>query len=88
MSTEAESPPPRGGTAILAPAAPASARAQTAVIGAAAAAGIAAGFIPRAAPRRPLPRRRRPSAPPRWRRNRPGLAPDDPEGSDRRVRIA
>jgi hypothetical protein len=51
MSTEAESPPPRDGTAIPAPAAPASARAQTFAIGAGAAvaAGIAAVFIPRAA---------------------------------------
>jgi hypothetical protein len=51
MSTEAKSPPPRGGTAILAPAAPASARAQTFAIGAGAAvaAGIAAVFIPPAA---------------------------------------
>jgi hypothetical protein len=63
MSTEAESPPPRGGTAILWPGGagtmhrsemttvPASALAQTAVIGAGAAvaAGIAAFFIPRAA---------------------------------------
>jgi hypothetical protein len=32
MSTEPKSPPPRGGTAILAPAAPACALAQTAVI--------------------------------------------------------
>jgi hypothetical protein len=34
MSPEAESPPPRGGTAILAPAAPASARAAAAAVGA------------------------------------------------------
>jgi hypothetical protein len=42
MSTEAERPPPQGGTASLAPAAPASARAQTFAIGAGAAAGTAA----------------------------------------------
>jgi hypothetical protein len=49
MSTEAESSPPRGATAIVALAAPAHARAQTAVIGAAAAADGAAFFVPRAA---------------------------------------
>jgi hypothetical protein len=42
MSTEAESLPARGATAIVALAAPAHAPAQTAVIGAAAAAAVAA----------------------------------------------
>jgi hypothetical protein len=90
MSTEAESPPPRGATAILAPAAPASALAQTFAIGAGAAvaAGIAAFFIPRAAA---APAAAAAAPPARTaavvRRNRPGLAPDD-RGSDRRVLTA
>jgi hypothetical protein len=51
MSTEAKSSPPRGATAVLAPAAPDSALAQIAFAiraAAAVAAGIAALFIPRA----------------------------------------
>ena len=49
MSTDTESPPPRGATAIVAFAGPACAPAQTAVIAAAVAADGAAFFVPRTA---------------------------------------